>query len=466
VPDSAAPPTAAPQARGIFDQSRPLWQVMVVFIVPLVLGNILQSMSGTVSSIYIGRLLGVDALAALSVFFPILFLLISFLIGLSSGSTVLIGQAYGARDEHKLKQVAGTSLTFTFLVGCVVAIIGAFSTRWILQALGTPTNILADAEAYARVIFYAIPVLFVFFSYVTFMRGTGDATTPFIFLTVTTVLNLLITPALILGWFGLPHLGLVSAAVSALTSSVLGLVALIFYLRAKRHPLMLDAETIHDLRLDWTILTQVVRIGVPTGIQVIFVSLAELAVISFVNRFGSHATAAYGAVNQIVSYVQFPAISIGIAASIFGAQSIGAQREDLLHRVVQSAVSINYVLGGVTILLGYLFSRELIGWFITDQQTLNMAVQLLHITLWSYLIFGNSAILSGVMRASGTVLWPTAIGIFAIWGVEVPVAYVLSHRIGIAGIWIGYPAAFLVGLTLQFTYYSLFWKRKQHKRLV
>ena len=459
-------PAAPPQARGIFDQSRPLWQVMVFFIIPLVGGNILQSASGTINSIYIGRLIGVDGLAALSAFFPILFLLISFLIGLSTGSTVLIGQAYGARDDHKLKQVAGTSITFTFLVGCTVAIAGALTSRSLLQVLGTPPNILADSEAYARIIFYAIPLLFVFFAYVTFMRGTGDATTPFIFLLVTTAISLIVTPALILGWFGLPRLGLVSAAVSAVIATFVGLVALIIYLRSIRHPLMLDAETVHDLRLNWPILAQIIRIGIPTGIQVIFVSLAELAVISFVNRFGSHATAAYGAVNQIVSYVQFPAISIGIAASIFGAQSIGARREDLLRRVVHSAVGINYALGGVTIVVCYLFGSQLIGWFITDPQTHDIAVRLLYITLWSYLVFGNSAILSGVMRASGTVLWPTTIGVFAIWGIEVPVAYALSHSIGLTGIWIGYPAAFVVALTLQFTYYSLFWKHKTHARLI
>ncbi len=146
------------------------------------------------------------------------------------------------------------------------------------------------------------------------------------------------TPALILGWFGLPHLGVVSAAVAALAANTLGLLALIVYLRLINHPLALDAETIQDLKINWPILVQMVRIGIPTGIQVVMVSLAELAVISFVNRYGSHATAAYGAVNQIVSYVQFPAISIGITASIFGSQAIGASRSDLLGRVIRSGV--------------------------------------------------------------------------------------------------------------------------------
>src|ERR1700680_1057104 len=459
-------PKAAAPARGIFDESRPLWQVMGFFLVPLVLSNILQSASGTISSVFIGRLIGVNGLAAISAFFPVLFLLISFLIGLSSGSTVLVGQAYGARDEHKLKKVVGTSVTFTFVLGCLAGILGALFTKEALLLLGTPANILADSVAYARLWFFALPMLFVFFTYLSFMRGTADSTTPFVFLLLATVLSALTIPAFILGWFGLPHLGVVSASAGALVANAVSLVAMLIYLRAKRHPLALDSETIHDLKLDWPILKQIIRIGVPTGIQLIMVSLSELAVISFVNRFGSHATAAYGAVNQIASYVQFPAVSIGITASIFGAQAIGANREDLLLKVVRSGALLNYVVGGVLIALCYIFKREIAGWFLTDSGTLEIAVRLLSITLWSYLLFGNSAMLSGIMRASGTVLWPTVIGIFAIWGVEVPVAYVLSYRIGIDGIWYGYTAGFTTAVLLQYTYYTLVWKRHRHERLI
>lgn len=439
---------------------------MGIFLVPLILGNILQSASGTISSVFVGRLLGVNALAAISAFFPVLFLLVSFLIGVSSGSTVLIGQAYGARDEHTLKRIVGTSITFTFVLGCLATLAGIMFTRETLVLLGTPANILTDSVAYARIIYLMLPVIFVFFTYIAFMRGTGDSTTPFIFLLLGALLSSAITPALILGWFGLPRLGLVSAAVSALSANTLTFIVMLIYLRVIKHPLALDQETIHDLKIDVPILRQMVRIGIPTGVQLILVSLSELAVISFVNRFGSHATAAYGAVNQIASYVQFPAVSIGIAASIFGAQTIGANREDLLRNVVKSAVWLNYGIGGLLITLCYMFKRDIAGWFLTDPNTLDIATSLLSITLWSYLLFGNSAVLSGIMRASGSVIWPTTIGVFSIWGVEVPTAYILSHRIGLAGIWIGYPAAFVTGLILQTCYYTFVWKRQRHQRLV
>jgi Na+-driven multidrug efflux pump len=218
--------------------------------------------------------------------------------------------------------------------------------------------------------------------------------------------------------------------------------------------------------IDWKILLAVVKIGVPTGLQVMMVSLAEIVIIGLVNNFGSSATAAYGAVNQIVGYVQFPAISIGISASIFAAQCIGARREDKLGSVIRSAVGLNYAIGGIIIGLCYLFAWQILGWFITDPHTLEIAHGLLMIVLWSYLLFGNSAVLSGVMRGSGTVLWPTINGIFAIWGVELPAAIILMHYFGLRGVWLGYPIAYCVVLTLQFCYYELVWKKKTHERLV
>ena len=442
-----------------------MWQILLVFLVPLMLSNVLQSASQTMASIWIGRLISTQALGAVSAVFPIIFLLFSFVFGVSSGSSVLIGQAFGAHDHHKVKKVAGTVLGAALYLGIIVAIVGALGSTAVLGWLATPPDIIAQADAYARVIFLTMPVFFVYFVYATILRGTGDSTTPFYALIVSAVLAIVITPLFILGVFGLPKLGVVSAAIAGLIANGAALLWLVYYLNRRDHPLRFDREMLGDMSIDWKILRAVLRIGVPTGVQVMMVSLAEIAVISFVNRFGSSATAAYGAVNQVVGYVQFPAISIGIAASIFGAQCIGARREDKLGTVIRSAVGLNYVVGAVIIGLCYIFAWAILGWFITDQHTLAIAHQLLMITLWSYAIFGNSAVLSGVMRGSGTVLWPTTIGIFAIWGVEVPAAYLLMHRIGIDGVWLGYPIAYCTGLVLQFCYYEFVWKKKTHERL-
>ncbi len=446
--------------------ARPVWQSLAIFLLPLMLSNVLQSLGQTANSIYLGRLVGVHALASVSAIFPMVFFLISFLIGLGAGSTVLIGQAYGARDERKVKEIAGTTLALTILLGLVVGGLGGTFSHALLAALGTPADIIDTATSYARLTFFSIPLLFVFLAYTTFLRGTGDTRTPFFVLIASTALTMLVTPALIQGWFGLPAFGTNGAAAGNIVSNAAALGGLLAYLGATKNPLAFDRGMLANLRLRPALVATIARIGIPTSVNLVMVSLSEIAVLAFVDRFGSTAVAAYGAVNQVVSYVQFPAISIGIAAQIFSAQSIGAGRFERIATIVRSAVALNYLIEGALIGLVYLFNTALISLFITNSATVAIAHRLLMITLWSYAIFGNARVISAIMISSGTVLWPTAISIFSIWGVEVPVAYVLMGRLGLDGVWYGYPAAFITGLALQLAYFYGVWKRKPLRRLV
>jgi putative MATE family efflux protein len=454
------------QRRGAaIDDSKPIWRTMLVFLIPLMLSNVLQSASGTFTSIFLGRMIGVTALAAASSVFPMLFFLISFFFGISSASTVLIGQAYGAHDQPRLSRAAGTTLSFAVASGVLIGAIGLIFDRQIMHLIGTPPDVFEGAIAYARIVFISLPVVLIYLAYTTFLRGIGDSRSPLIVLIASTLVGVVLTPLLIRGTFGLPALGVVSAPISNMISTAIGLAGLLFYLEKIDSPLAFS-KLRHFLGIEMPLLVTLVKLGVPTGIQFVMVSLSEIAVISFVNHFGSTATAAYGAVNQIVSYVQFPAISIGIATSIFGAQSIGAQRPDRLRKIVRAGVVLNYLIGGILIAVVYLLAREILSLFIADRATLETARDLLSITLWSYVIFGNSSVLSGMMRSSGSVLWPTAISIFSIWAVEVPIAWYLSHGpLGLRGVWYAYPIAFAVSLSLQAAYYFGVWRRQPIRAL-
>jgi putative MATE family efflux protein len=442
------------------DDSKPIWRTMLVFLVPLMLANTMQSASATFTSIFLGRMLGVGALAAASAIFPMIFFLISFFLGISSASTVLIGQAYGAHDQARLSRSAGTTLSFAVVFGIVVGVLGLIFERDLLRLIGVPADVFDATRAYARVTFATLPVTFIYLAYTTFLRGIGDSRTPLITLTGATAVGIALTPLFIHGGLGVPSLGIIGAPVSNVIATSAGVIGLLIYLERSDNPLAFS-KLRNYLGIDVPLLLTLVRIGIPTGVQFVMISLSEIAVISFVNRFGSTATAAYGAVNQIVSYVQFPAISIGITSSIFGAQSIGAQRLDRLRTIVRAGVTMNYIIGGVLIVVVYLLARQILGLFVTDRTTIDIAHGLLSITLWSYVIFGNTSVLSGMMRASGSVLWPTTIQICAIWAVEVPVAFFLSHGpLGLPGVWIAYPVAFVVALGAQSIYYFGFWRRR------
>ncbi len=446
--------------------TKPLWQTYLLFLAPMVLSNFLQSMSGTVNSIYIGQMLGTQALAAVSGMFPIIFFFIALVIGLGAGAGVLIGQAWGAREAHMVKAIAGATLLLGVLIGLAAAVLGSVFARQALQGLGTPADVLDDAVAYAHVMMWILPSMLVFVLFTQLLRGVSDTVSPLLALMVSTSVGLALTPALIRGWFGLPQLGIQSAAYAGLAGNLSAMAWLAWRLIRKNHPLAPDREFFAALRMDAAILGKVLRIGLPTGVQMIVLSLSELVILALVNQHGSQATAAYGAVTQIVNYVQFPALSIAITASILGAQAIGAGRLERMAPILRTGLLINVCLTGGLIVLGYLLSHWLLGLFLTEDSTRVMAEHLLHIMLWSLLVFGFQAIIGGIMRASGTVLVPVAIAIVCVVGVQLPAAYWLDGQYGLQGVWMAFPVAYLGMLVLQTLYYKLVWQHQKIERLV
>jgi putative MATE family efflux protein len=448
------------------DTAKPLWKTFLVFLMPMMATNVLQLASNTINTIVIGKMLGVHALAAMSGFFPILFLLISFVIGLGSGASVLIGQAYGANELIRVKAVAGTTLTVSIAMGVIIALFGGPSVQGMLMALHAPPDVLVDETEYARVILYSVPVLFVFIIYTTITRGVGDAVTPFLALLVQNVVGLAMMVSLIKGWVGLPPMGVVSAAYATIFSFLFTVIWMAGYLLWKRHPLAPDLVLLKQLKIDLKLSWLLIRVGVPTGVQVMLIALSEMAVMFLVNGYGSGATAAYGAVLQVWSYAQLPAVSIGIAASVFGAQAIGRGDHAQMAKITRTGINLQFVITGLLVAIVYAFSRTILGLSIVDPMVVDVANSLVMITLWSFLVYGLVSVLTGVMRSSGDVFWPTALSIFAIWGVQVPVAYYLSHHMGLNGVWIAYPVAYVVMFALQAGYYRLFWQKKSHSRMI
>jgi putative MATE family efflux protein len=221
------------------------------------------------------------------------------------------------------------------------------------------------------------------------------------------------------------------------------------------------------LKPDFKLLGLILKLGVPAGLQMVISSISGIVIVGLVNRFGSDATAAYGALGQVMSYVQFPAMSIGIAASIFGAQAIGAGQQDQLGRITRTAFAMNFVITGVLVLLAYIFSEQVVRLFITEPKVVVLTETLLHIVLWSVVMFGFAVILSGIMRSSGDVLLPMLISLGTIVLVETPLAlYLSSTPLGLNGIWTAYATSFCTMFVLQGLYYLAVWRRKPIKKLV
>ncbi|MCL6231183.1 MATE family efflux transporter [Acinetobacter amyesii] len=443
-----------------------LWKTFLVFLVPLIATNILQNLSGTINTVFVGQMLGVHAIAAVAVFFPILFCLMAFVIGLSAGATVLVGQAWGAQNLEKVRTVVGSTLFMTLIGGSIIAFLGVIFAKPILLALGTAPDVMHLSLPYVQWMLAGSPLLFIYIIYTSILRGVGDSTTPLIASGMTIGSGLIITPILIAGKFGFPSLGIIAPAIASHIGFLIALVFLYFYLKKKDHPLKLDFALLRHIRHQHDLSKIILKLGIPTGIQMVTTSVAGLVIVGLVNRHGADATAAYGAVNQVLNYIQFPALSIAIAASIFAAQAIGSGQSELINRVKRTAIGMNFIITGILVALGYLFSKHLMALFITDPEVVVLGQELLFIVLWSILFFGASAIFASIMRASGTVTLPMIINIMAIICIEVPCAYLFSEWWGLKGIWYAYALAFVSLCILQGLYYQLVWRRKAIKVLL
>ncbi|MGE7693099.1 MATE family efflux transporter [Lysinibacillus sp. NPDC094177] len=452
----------------ILHDDKKLQKAFFNFLIPIMLANVLQSLGQVFGMFMVGRNLGVDSLAAISAFFPFFFFLMAFAIGIGSGSSILVGQTYGAGNHEKMKEVVGVTLAFTTILSIVVAIFGGFFIEWILRFMHTPANILDMSISYAQILFFTLPIMFWYFVYTTFMRGVGDSKTPFLFLVISVILNIAFLPPLVFGWLGLPKFGLNGAAYASVLSNLVTMILLLAYLHKTNHILRLDKSILQHFKLKKDILASLLKLAIPSSISMVAISVAEIAVIGFVNVYGSDATAAYGVVNQVASYAQVPAMSIAIATSVFVAQALGANSTDMIKKIRLLGVRINYILGGAIILIMYLFAEPILSFFIDKHDTVLIAKDYLYIAFWSYLIFGHTQTVSATMRATGVVLWPTIFLVIAIWVVEVPLAFILSHhtKFELNGVWLAYPITFCVHFVLQYTYFKLGWQKRTLKAML
>ncbi|MBP0111409.1 MATE family efflux transporter [Bradyrhizobium vignae] len=444
----------------------PLWTTFLRFLAPLMLSNALQSLFGTVSNVYLGQMIGVDALAAVSAFFPVMFFLFALVMGLSTGATVLIGQAFGAGEHNGIKLVVGTTLAVGLLLSISIALVGGLFSRQLMIALATPADILDEASAYARIMLLTMPLGFIFLLMTAMIRGVGDTLTPLLALASSTAIGLILTPLLIRGASGLPAAGITSPAWAAAISNMLTLTSLAVYLLRRKHALAPDAALLRQVRFNGAVLSKILGIGLPSAIGMMVMAIAELVLLGLVNGFGSNATAAYGAVNQVMGYTQFTAMSISIAVSILGAQAIGAGDRARLDRIVRTGLAFNLALTGGLVALIYLVPRTVLGIFITEGAVLDLARELLYIALWSSVPFGLATVFSGAMRAAGVAFTPMLLSIFAIVAIELPAAVILSGTIGLGGVWAAYPIVFCAMLALQMGYYLLVWRKQAVQRLI
>jgi putative MATE family efflux protein len=429
-------------------------RALFAFSLPILFGNVLQSVNGSVNSIWVGKYLGEAALAAVGNSNVVMFLLFGVMFGFSMASTIMVAQCVGAKNIAEAKRVVGTSAVFFQGLSLGMSLVGFAVAHVLVAWLGTPPDSLPLALTYMRIIFLALPFMGGLFFLMAVLRGAGDSKTPFLYLSMAVALDIALNPLLIFGWGPIPRLGIAGSALATLIAQAVSLIALLVHLYRTKHFLCIHRNELSLFKVDWSLVRLLVTKGIPMGLQMFVISSSMIALVSLVNRFGSQETAAFNAALQLWNYVQMPALAIGAAASSMAAQNVGAGKWDRVGKVAKTGVLFNFLLGGSLIAIILLLNKHALGLFLpANSQALIISAHLNAIVVWSFALFGTSIVLFGVVRATGAVMPPLIMLVISLWLLRVPFAYWMLDRWQADAIWWSFPLSSLTSVLMSVSYY-------------
>ncbi len=429
-------------------------KLIMQFATPMLLGNVFQQLYNVVDSIVVGNFIGKEALAAVGSSFPIIFTLISLVIGIATGSTIIIAQYFGAKDLEKVRRAIDTLFIFMFFASILVSVIGITFSEQIFRLIRLPKEVIPLAVQYFDIYMLGTIMFFGFNSTSAILRGLGDSKTPLYFLIIATVLNVILDLVFVIGL----HWGVRGVALATIISQAVALILAILYLNRYHEIINLSWR---KMFFDYPIFKKGMKIGFPIGFQQSFVALGMMAMYWLVNRFGTNTSAAYSVVFRINSFASLPAMNFSNALSTFVGQNLGARKPERVRRGLLATFSMTSIISVLTSLLAILFSGPIMRLFTHDESVIAIGKTYLLIVPAFYIVFSTMFVVGGVMRGAGDTFIPMLITFISLWIIRIPVCYYLSEKMGYVGIWWGIPIAWFIGLVLSYMYYLTGrWKKK------
>lgn len=424
------------------------------FAAPMLLGTIFQQLFSVVDSIVVGNFIGKEALAAVGASFPVIFVMVSLIIGLVMGTTVVISQYFGAGDFAKVKKAIDTMYIYSAVAGVISTIVGLLISEPLLRLLDLPQDILPQAVKYLKVYLSGMLIFFGYNGTSAVLRGLGDSKTPLYFLIIATVANII----LVLLFVAVFKWGIAGAAYATLVANGLAFGLAIYWLN-RTHKLIRIAIT--GLHFDKEIFRHSIRIGLPTGIQQTLVAIGALALLDIVNKFGTDVIAGYSVASRLDSMALIPAMSFSQALSTFVGQNIGANKPERIKTGLIATLKMSGIVTIVTTLFIIFLGHILMSLFTKDPAVIKVGNQYLTIISSFYFLFTLMFIYNGLLRGAGDTLIPMFFSLLSLWLIRIPLAWYLSGKIGSTGIWWAIPIGWLIGLLLSWMYYRTGnWKKK------
>lgn len=424
-----------------------IWKQLLLFSVPLLLGNLFQQLYNTVDAIIVGNYVGIDALAAVNSSNPIINLLISFFMGIAVGSGVIISRYFGSRNHESLEKAVHTTIAFTITSGILMTFVGVAISPFILRSVGTPENVLDSAILYLQIYFAGILAVMIYNMGSGILRAVGDSKSPLYFLMISSLINIgldmLFVIVFQMGTAGVAWATLIAQSVSATLTVIL-------LMRTKREYRL----KLRCIRFDLPILKEIIRVGLPSGLQNAVVSFSNVIVQSNINSFGASAMAGCGSYQKIDGFAILPVMSFSMALTTFVGQNMGAKR---LDRVKRGAFIGTMMSCGITISIALIllaFAPDVLRIFSSDEDVIYYGTLMMRTVVPGYFFLAVSHALAGVIRGAGVTTVPMLVMVGCWCFLRMAwILGVMPFFNDIRVVFLGYPITWFASCLCMYLYY-------------
>ena len=427
---------------------------VILFALPLMLGNIFQMLYNTVDSIVVGNFVGKQALAAVGSTTMIVNMMVFFFNGFSTGAGVIIANLFGARNMEKLHKAVETTMAATFLLSALFTVAGVAAVKPMLRFMATPEDVFGEATVYLQIYIGGISGLLVYNMGSGILRAVGDTMRPLFFLVLTSVVNIVLDLVFVVGL----HRGIEGVAWATIISQFISAVLTLLLLTRSEDIYRL---TWIDLKIDRGILGEIFAVGLPAGIQSIITAFSNVFVQSYINFFGSSCMAGWSCYNKLDQFVMLPMQSMAMAATTFVSQNIGAGRERRADKGTVITVSMSVGVTAVIVALLCLFAAPAVRMFSPDESVIEYGVLFIRANCFFLLFNCVNHVLAGALRGRGDSKGPMIIMLLAFVGIRQVYLYVVTHFVANTPFLVGfgYPVGWTTCCGIELTYFFLRWRK-------
>lgn len=396
------------------------WKQIVVFTVPMLIGNIAQQLYSTVDSIVVGKYVGDNALSAVGSAAPILNLLLVLFMGISMGASILVAQYFGAKQREELSYTIGNCIFLTAVAVLIIMGVGSIVTRPLLELLDTPDSIIDWCTSYLLILFIG-SVGSAYYNILSgVLRGLGDAFSALVYLLVATVLNIVLDIYFVAGL----RMGVSGVALATVIAQAVS--AVLCFMRLAKLADVFDLK-VHYMKPNGRYSGSIIRLGLPSGLTQAIFSMAMLIVQSLTNSFGEAFIAANVIVMRVDGFAMLPNFSFGTAMTTYAGQNVGARKMDRVVKGAKQGTLIAVLTSATLTGIILLFGKQLMGIFTETTELVELSRRMMGIIAVGYIAMAVTQSLSGVMRGAGDTMTPMWISLFTTVVVRVPVAYGIAY---------------------------------------